>query len=129
MFVWLFFFLLPLLSLSLVCLPGFRGVKLLVRCVTVTFRLAVRLWVVGCPPAVSRPKVGGLGWLVVRSCGLDYSVDLLFLWLFALGGLAMQSIYVLLVVFVVQLAALQLRCSQRADLSACFLSGLACAVN
>ena len=27
-------------------------------------RLVVRLWVVGCPPAASRPKVGGfVGWL------------------------------------------------------------------
>ena len=81
------------LSLSLVCLSGFRGVKLLVRCGTGTFRLVVRLWVVGCPPAVSRPKVGGLGWLAVRACGLGYSVDLLFRWLFAPGGLLMQSTY------------------------------------
>ena len=29
-----------------------------------SFWLAVRLWVVGCPPVASRPKVGGpVGWL------------------------------------------------------------------
>ena len=47
-------------------------------------RLAVRLSVVGCPPAACRPKVGGrVGWLFAP-VGL---VNLLLGWLYAPGGL------------------------------------------
>ena len=57
----LFSFLLPL-SLSLCFLPGPAALSVWFAAAPV--RLAVRLWVVGCPPVVSRPKVGGLvGWL------------------------------------------------------------------
>ena len=48
-------------------------------------RLAVRLWVVGCPPLASRPKVGGpVGWLFAP-VGLC-TFNLLLRWLSRLGA-------------------------------------------
>ena len=90
---WLSFSLLPFFFFLLFICPAFAALSFWFAVVPVTFRLVVRLWVVGCPPAVSPLKVGGLGWLAVRACGRGYSVDLLFRWLSALGGLLMQSNY------------------------------------
>ena len=71
-------------SLSLFS-PGSRGVKRLARCGTGK---------VGCPPVGCwlsacgvPPQSGWARWLVVRACGLDCTVNLLFRWLFAPGGL------------------------------------------
>ena len=102
-------------SLSLVCLPGFRGVKFLVHCGAGNFSgwlsacglLAVRL-------RCSRPKLGGLVWLAVRARGLGIAVDLLLRWLFAPGGLLLQ------------LAYFSADCS---CLSVCYISVPVCSVN
>ena len=75
------FFLLPL-SLSFFVLFGPAALSTWFAAAPV--RLAVRLSVVGCPPAASRPKVGGrVGWLFAH-VGM---VNLLLGWLYAPGGM------------------------------------------
>ena len=80
------------LSLSCFC-PDPAALSFWFAAAAETFRLAVRLWVVGCPPALLPPQSGWARWLVVRACGLDCTVNWLLRWLFAPGGLLLQLTY------------------------------------
>ena len=103
------FFLSSSFSLFLCFLPAPAALSVWLAAAPV--RLVVRLWVVGCPPAASRPKGGGLvGWLFA-SVGLIVQLICYFVGCSRLG-LVLQLIYLPAGCSACQPVVFQVLCSQ-----------------